>query len=191
MLSFVLGSENRKKIVQTLLAYPKRQWSCSTLEDVTKISHATVFRTLQGLTKFGLLKSFKINKKDILYEIASDSPWVDELARVLNIEQNLARDIAKTFIKHIKKHPIRAVILYGSAVKGPMKPESDIDLLVVVEKHDAQLEQTIHDKTGEVSSRMNKTLSITILDVHETRQKTPFTTSVQAHMEVLYGKSPF
>ena len=86
ILSFVLASENRKDIVETLFEYPKRQWSCYTLEDLTKIPHATVFRTLKGLLNFGILKSIRINKKDVLYELVS-SPLSNELKKIIDIEK--------------------------------------------------------------------------------------------------------
>jgi len=85
-MSFVLVSESRKVIVRTIFEYPKRQWSCSALEDLTKISHSTVFRAIKGLRNFNILKSTKINKKDILYELI-ESPLSKELERIINIEE--------------------------------------------------------------------------------------------------------
>lgn len=192
VISFVLGSENRKKIAKTIFEYPKRQWSCSTLEELTKLPHATVFRTLKGLREFNILKSVKINKKDILYELA-DSPIAKELNRIINIEKITAKKMANEFTNKIKSKQIISVILYGSSISGDIKPESDIDLLVILNKHDNTLEKEMQDKAAELSSKLNKTLSVTIMDLKEINKEkdSPFIKSVKSNMEILYGKEPF
>lgn len=193
IISFVMESENRKKIARALLDYPERQWGCSALEDLTKISHATVFRTLKGLREFGILKSTRINKKDLMYELVSESPFVKELVRVLDIDKNVSRDIAAIFVSKIKSKEIYSVILYGSSVQGNMKPDSDIDVLVVLAKHNWLKEQKIQDISGEVSSRVNKTINAVVMDLKQLRKekKSRFVESIIENMEVLYGKKPF
>jgi len=193
IISFVLSSENRKTIVKTIFEYPKRQWSCSALEELTKIPHATVFRTLKGLKDFNILKSVKINRKDILYELVNDSPIAKELKRTLDIEKITAKKIANIFIGNIKSKKIISAILYGSSISGDIKPESDIDILVILNKHDNPLEKEIQDIAGELSSKLNKTLSVTIMDIEEINKEKDkqFIKSVKSNMEILYGKTPF
>ncbi len=193
VISFVMGSENRKKIVKTIFEYPKRQWSCSALEELTKISHATVFRTLNGLRDFGILKSIKINKKDIVYELVKDSPLSKELKKIINIEKITTRKIVNNFINMIKKKKIYSVILYGSSIIGSLKPESDIDVLIILDKHDKDLEKKIFDIAAKLSSKLNRTISTVIMDIQEINKEkdTQFIKSVKANMEVIYGKKPF
>ena len=193
IISFVLTSENRKKIVKTIFEYPKRQWSCSALEELTKIPHATVFRALEGLKDFNILKSVKINRKDILYELVNDSPMVKELERMINIERITAKSIANRFIDKIKSKQVLSALLYGSSITGDIKPESDIDILIVLNKHDKLLEKEIFDVAAELSSKLNKTLAVTIMDLKEINKEkdSQFIKSVKSNMEMLYGKSPF
>jgi len=192
IISFILSSENRKQIVRTIFEYPKRQWSCSTLEDLTKISHATVFRTLKGLRDFGIFKSTKINKKDIIYELIN-SPLTKELKRIINIEKISIRKIIKNFINKIKSKNIYSTILYGSSVRGNLKPESDIDILIILYKHNRILEKKILNIAAELSSKFNKTISTTIMDIKEVNKEknTQFIKSIKENMEVIYGKKPF
>ncbi len=193
IISFVLSSENRKRIVKTIFEYPKRQWSCSALEELTRIPHATVFRTLKGLKDFNILKSVKINRKDILYELVSDSPIAQELKRTLDIEKITAKKIANRFVDKIKPKKIISAILYGSSISGDIKPESDIDILIILNKHDKPLEKEILDIAAELSSKLNKTLSVTIMDIEEVNKEkdSQFIKSIKSNMEMLYGKTPF
>src|SRR3989338_255212 len=192
VLSFALGSENRKKAVRTLFEYPKRQWSCSALEDLAKMPHATAYRTLSGLKGFGILKSTKINKKDILYELVS-SPLTEELERALNIGKITSSKIAKNFANRIKSKGIQSIILYGSSVKGALKPESDIDILVVLKEKDKILERKILNAAAEMSSKANRTISAVIMDIKEMRKEknSAFIKSIMENMVLLYGKEPF
>ena len=188
ILSFVLASENRKGIVKTLFEYPKRQWSCTSVEETTKLPHATVFRALKGLTYFGILKYVKINKKDMLYELA-DSHLAAELKRAINVYKIAARGIAMEFVSKIK-HKAQSIILYGSSARGSLKPESDIDILVVADK---AYKKDIFDAAAGISTKSNRTISPVVIDRKELNKekKSQFMRSVKENMEVLYGKSPF
>jgi len=192
VILFVLSSENRKSIVRTIFEYPKRQWSCSALEDLTKISHATIFRTLKGLLNFGILKSIRINKKDVLYELVS-SPLSNELKKIIDIEKITTKKITNKFANKIKSKRIYSIFLYGSIVKGNLRPESDIDILIILNKHDKITEEKIFNIAAELSSKSNKTISSVIMDIKEINKEKngQFIKSVKANMELIYGKKPF
>lgn len=189
---FVLGSENRRRVVREILKYPRRQWVCSALEDLTKISHATVFRTLRGLKDLGMLKSTKVNKKDIIYELV-DSPIVEEINRMMNVEEIANKKIARMFVNKIRSKAINAVILYGSSVNGEVKAGSDIDVLIILSRPNKTLEEKIFDIAAKLSSRVNKTISPMIMNKMEIEKekKTQFIKAVKEDMELLYGDKPF
>lgn len=191
--AFVLGSENRKKIVQTLLDYPMRQWSCTAMEEITKLPHATVFRTLTALVSFGFLKTTKINKRDILYELCGKSPGVMEVIHVLHIQQTSLKDVIQVFVTKIKKKNILSILLYGSVVKNTFQPESDIDVLIILKKADVALEKKILAEASAYSSEINKTIAPTVITVSDfaKEKNSQFLLSVKQSMEVLYGKDPF
>lgn len=192
IIAFVLVSKNRKEIVRTIFEYPKRQWSCSTLEDLAKVSHATTFRTLHGLREFGILKSIKINKKDMIYELVA-SPLTKELERIMNIDKITAKKVANDFINKIKSKNIISAVLYGSSIKGNLKPESDIDILIILENFNKILKKEILNIAAELSSNVNRTISAVIMDVEEIdkEKSSEFIKSVKANMEILYGKKSF
>ncbi len=193
ILSFALSSGNRKAIVQTLFEYPNRQWSCSALEELNHLPHSTVFRALAGLKHFGLLKTIKINKKDLIYELVSDSPLANQLKNAININSITVKEIANNFVELIKSREIYSIMLYGSSVKGTVTTESDVDILVVLEKHGPLLETNIPDKAAEYSAKVNKTVAVVVMDKKEINKEknTKFIRSVIDNHKVLYGKKPF
>ena len=111
---YILQSPYRKKIVQTLFQYGGRLWSCSEMEHVTKISHATVFRTLKELQEFGLLRQQKINKKDLVYTLVEESQLSQEIKKMVNtnIYEKTARKIVQEFIEKVDKTTIKSILLY-------------------------------------------------------------------------------
>lgn len=192
IMSFVLSSENRKIIVRAIFEYPKRQWSCSALEDLTKKPHATVFRALNGLLNFGILKSIRINKKDVLFELVN-SPLSKQLKTVIDIEKITAKKIADKFVNKIKSKKVDSILLYGSVVKENLRPESDIDILIILNRHDKITEEKIFNIAADLSSKSNKTISAVIMDIKEINKEksSQFVKSVKDNMEVIYGKKPF
>ncbi len=192
-ISYILESRNRKKIVQTIFEYPRRQWSCSALEDITHFSHATVYRTLAGLRKLGLLKSLRVNKKDIVYQLVIDSLLIPEIKKILMLEANTARRIATIFARKIKMGPVRSILLYGSVVRNEATAISDIDILIIVASHDPIWENKIQQIATELSSRYNRIISPLIMDEREItlEKNSQFLLSVKKEHEILHGKEPF
>ena len=141
---------------------------------------------------FGILKSVKINKKDILYELVN-WPLSEELEKIIDIEKITIKKIANKFVDKIKSKRIYSILLYGSIVKGNLRPESDIDLLIILNKHDKITEQKIFNIAAELSSESNKTISAVIMDIKEINEEKngQFIKSVKANMELIYGKKPF
>lgn len=188
IFGYVLSTENRKKIVKTILNYPKRQWSCTHLEEVSKLPHATVFRTIQALVDYKLLKPMKVNKRDLIYQLAEESLLRIEITRMLNIEQESAKKIARDLASKIKFKEVTAIILYGSAVKGNMNQYSDIDIMIIVKKH-SETDKQIQDLAAKLSLKYNQIISALVLVKKELEGQ--FLNSVKENHEVLYGKTPF
>jgi predicted nucleotidyltransferase len=93
------------------------------------------------------------------------------------------------FVSKIK-HKVKSAILYGSSAKGSLKPESDIDILIVADK---AYRRDILDAAADISAKSNRTISAVVVDREEfdKEKKGQFMRSVKENMEVLHGKSPF
>lgn len=188
-IGYILSSPQRRRIVRTLFKYSGRLWSCSDLEHLAETPHATTFRTLYELSDLNILDSQKVSKKNIVFKIR-ESPLVKELKKLAFLEQTIAKKIAKEFIKAIKAEKIISAYLYGSTVTGNLHPHSDIDILIILEKHDKRKERRIQEIASEISYEKNKVISTLFIDKQEIEKvrETQFIKSVKENRELLYGK---
>lgn len=192
LLGYVLGSEKRKQLIKTLLDYPKRQWTCSSLEDTTKLSHATVFRIITELNNFGLLRQYRLSRKMVVFELVQ-SPILKQVKIIMGAEKEGFREIAQEFVNQIRQENLVGIILYGSVAENRIKSGSDIDLLVIVSKNNSKIQKFITDQAAMLSLKYNQTLSPIIIAKKEflklQKMRDKFILNALAG-EKLYGKAP-
>ena len=65
--------------------------------------------------------------------------------------------------------------------------------LIILKKHNKILERRMLDISAEISSKSNRTISATIVDIDEINKEknSPFIKSIKDNMELIYGKNPF
>jgi len=163
------------------------------MEEVSRLSHATVFRTLAELRDYGFLDSQRVNKKDIIYELVKKNPYAQEIKRLLDLETLTLKKIAVDFVNKLDRENIRSAILYGSVAKGKANPYSDIDILIIPEKSSKIFEKTVNDSATDLSSEINITISVLFMDMKEIllEKDSQFLKSVRSNHILLYGKKPF
>jgi predicted nucleotidyltransferase len=192
-INYILSSEKRKRIFRMLLEYPERQWSCPAVEGLTKLSHPTVFRTLNGLARYGILKTFKLSRKTIIFELTKN-PLAEQINKIIDVERESLLSIARSFFESIFSRNVIFGAVFGSVAKGGSSDTSDIDILLLVKNEDELLTNEILDKAAELSADFGRTISPTIMTGKEfsrlLRRKDRFATEASANMEVLHGKKP-
>lgn len=192
LLGYILGSEKRKKIVKTLLDYPRRQWTCSSLEELTKLSHATVFRVMVNLRDWGILKQYKLSRKMVVYELVR-SPLLEEVGKIWEAEKKALVKMAKELVSKIKGPEIISVVLFGSVAENKFKKDSDIDVFVLIKKENKKIKERLFGEAGKISAKYNRTVSPAVMEKKElkklVRKKDKFALNI-LRGELLYGKSP-
>lgn len=80
-----------------------------------------------------------------------------------------AIEIVKLYAEALKKRdlPVRSVILFGSQARGQHDQESDIDVLVVTEKLDKRIHDTIIDEAYEISLKEEAMVIPLVCEVKE------------------------
>ena len=164
VISRVLGSEKRRKIVQTMLNHPEKDWSVPELEKITGTPHATVWRTVLDVENAKILRSRLLGKKTKLFNLIEGSPYLPALKSALAVETLPLREVAEEFAREVSKLvAIESCVLYGSVARGAATLESDIDVLVLVKKSTKALKEQITKIAGDVSHRTGRSIVPTVL----------------------------
>ncbi len=72
--------------------------------------------------------------------------------------ENLKREISMV----VKKFPVENAVIYGSVARGDERPDSDIDLLLVVKKRGKFVDELQNKLRGKILEFFGNTLSILV-----------------------------
>ncbi|EEB73259.1 nucleotidyltransferase family protein [Thermococcus sp. AM4] len=75
---------------------------------------------------------------------------------------------------------VEEVVIFGSRARGDAKPESDLDVLVVLDK----IEPEDWDRAGELSAGLTLELGISVMIVLHTRKDSLYETAVREGIAV-------
>ena len=97
-------------------------------------------------------------------------------------------------VKSIQNSPlashIRMIKIFGSAVEGNLRPDSDIDVLCIADKRDVKLFRSLIAIAFDLFLRHGRYLSVKLLSEDQyselTRLQTSFITNVNRKSEVLW-----
>lgn len=117
------------------------QKTAKEIESATKLSHEPTFRALKALTKAGLIKERKIGKTNVYDPLKTDLTFLAYTYFMTNRIKTFKDKhplLAKRIKEYIQLTDPRCAILFGSLAKGSQTATSDIDILIVTNKKDAE-----------------------------------------------------
>ncbi|MDP2340723.1 MAG: nucleotidyltransferase domain-containing protein [Deltaproteobacteria bacterium] len=96
-------------------------------------------------------------------------------------------------VTKVLEHRLVSIIVYGSAVRGGFAPQSDVDLLLIVDDDDVEVMRMLHDplSTGRASARIDCRI-LKAREIPRAADVFPvFYDDVRACHAVLFGSDPF
>jgi predicted nucleotidyltransferase len=110
---------------------------------------------------------------------------MDALFHPFNMRAAEMRNAADYFVAVLQTElpaRLRAAWLFGSAARGDARPDSDIDVLVILDAADAATLRKVYTVADRLSRRNRVDLSIKVLDEREYAQESgsPFLRNVKA-----------
>jgi len=104
------------------------------------------------------------------------------------MERKILDEFAKKLTKRFGRR-VRKVILFGSAARGEMHKESDIDILVVVDKKDDAITRRIEDIAFDMMERIGVLISPVVVGEHAYtdmhKERYPFIVNVEEEGVIL------
>jgi predicted nucleotidyltransferase/DNA-binding HxlR family transcriptional regulator len=186
-------SRIRRQILGMLVAEPKARWHLREIARRVGTSAGTATRELRRLTDAGVVERATEGQR-VYYSAKAGSPLLSPVRRILastadpasthrgpdpvglSIARRLAKDLATVY-----RGRLRGVYLYGSRATGRNDPDSDVDVLVVLDAIDdygADLRRS-SSLASDLSLQHGITISRTLLSESEwLARERPFVRSV-------------
>ena len=138
--------------MRILYRYPEKKFSGRELARTLNVSASRTSEILEIFRQYGVANRIRIGNTSE-WTLNKDSILVKKLANVFDIEEKIYLDLKSKIHKTLNREKyILKVILYGSVPRGKAKPDSDIDLFLLVRNQDDK------EKAAELVHKLNITL---------------------------------
>lgn len=173
VLEDLLSSKTKILLLKTLFRYPEKKFSGRELGRLADCSASRTSEVLNLFYSYGLVNKIHVgntavwtlNKKNILSNYFSDLFKIEK-----NILQSLKSNIREAF--RSQKDVIK-VLFFGSLIRGDEKPNSDIDLFILVQKEKDKIvaEEVTHKLNMSQLPKYGNVISSIIYSKDEWEQK--------------------
>jgi predicted nucleotidyltransferase len=161
VLEEVFGTAERVKVLRVLALYPK-EFTSRELSGYCDVSVRGVIDILTLFERHGFVKSHRVGKS-ILWKLDKDHYITKSLILpAFEAENGLLGYLEREISTTAKKFQVRKAVIYGSVATGDERPDSDIDLLLVVSKRGKWLEELQNRLREKVLKFFGKVLSIVV-----------------------------
>jgi len=138
-----LFTKTQKKVIGLLFGKPDKSFYTNEIIRLVSIGRGTVSRELERLVGAGLLTLTKTGNQK-RYQANPECPIYDELISIVEktLDEKDGAELSLVFSdarlkKLAQQYHIHRLVLFGSAARRQITPESDIDLLVEFEPGEA------------------------------------------------------
>lgn len=152
MLSSLLFSEYRKRILGLLLLNPNASYHVRELARLTNTAAGTLHKELTKLTIGGILQSKKVGNQ-VHYSANLTCPIFEELASILRKTSGLA-DILAGALADIK-NKINIAFVFGSVARGEQQSNSDVDVMLIGTLSFGDAVQALHPAQAVLQREIN------------------------------------
>jgi len=158
-------TDNQIRILAILTNHPSAEYYLSELGAILK-KHPGIFqRGINSLEKQGFILSRKRGNQR-LFKINVEHPIFPEIKGIAQKTKG-AEGLLAEAVKNIKG--VSVALIYGSYVKGKMRPDSDIDILVIVD--DPKAEDALLGKIGIIENKLQREVNYKIYIKREFEKK--------------------
>lgn len=161
VLEEVFGTGERVKVLRVLTRYPK-EFTSRELSGYCGVSVRGVIDILTIFERYGFVKSRRVGKS-ILWKVDEDNyltKWL--ILPTFEVERDIVDHLKRRISTMVRRFPVQKAVIYGSVARGDERPDSDIDLLLVLEKKGKWVEELQDKLRGEILKLFGNTLSILV-----------------------------
>lgn len=152
MLSSLLFSSYRRRVLGLLLLHPDTTYHVRELARLTGTSAGTLHKELTKLTNGGVLRRQEVGNQ-VRYGADRDCPVFEELASILRKTSGLV-DVLVDALSSIEKN-IALAFVFGSVARGEQQSNSDVDVMLVGSLGFADAVQVLHPVQATLQREIN------------------------------------
>jgi len=151
-LEEIFSSKVKIAVMKLMCLNPETKYSGREMARLLKISASRVSEVLELFRKNKMVSRERVGRAS-QWGLNKESILVNEVSGLINLEGKIYKELkSRIYETLIKEKSILKVILYGSVVRKKEKPESDIDVFILVRsKKDKEL-------AAELVGKLNKYL---------------------------------
>jgi predicted nucleotidyltransferase len=162
----VFGTSERIKVLRVLAQYPK-EFTSRELSGYCDVSVRGVIDILSLFERYGLVKSRRVGKS-ILWKMDGNNYLTKLLILpTFEVEKDLTGYLKRWISARVRRLPVQKAVIYGSVARGDERPDSDIDLLLVVKERGIWVKELQDRLRGEVLRLFGNMLSILVCTPRE------------------------
>ncbi len=157
----VFGTSERIKVLRVLVRHPK-EFTSRELSGYCGVSVRGVIDILTIFEQYGFVKSRRVGKS-ILWKVDQNNYLIKSLILpTFETEKNLLDHLKRRISTRVGRFPVQKAVIYGSVARGDERPDSDIDLLLVVKKKGKWVKELQDKLRVEVLGLFGNVLSILV-----------------------------
>jgi len=151
-LEEILSSKVKIAVMKLMCLNPEKKYSGREMARLLSISASRVSEVLELFRKNAMVNRERVGKA-AQWGLNKESILVNEISGLINLERKIYKELkSRIYETLIREKSILKVILYGAVARKKEKPESDIDLFILVKtKKDKEL-------AAELVGKLNKYL---------------------------------
>ncbi len=164
MLSSLLFSDYRRRVLGLLLLHPDTSYHVRELARVTGTSAGTLHKELTKLTHGGVLRRQEVGNQ-VRYSADRNCPVFEELASILRKTSGLV-DVLVAALSSVEKNIVLA-FMFGSVARGEQQSNSDVDVMLVGDLGFAAAVQVLHP----VQATLRREINPVVYSLNEFRRR--------------------
>ncbi len=139
-LEEILASKVKMAVMKLMCLNPEKRYTGREIARLLKISASRVSEVLELFRKNAVVKRERVGKA-LQWGLNKESALVNEVSDLIDLDRKIYRELkSRIYETLIKEKSILEVILYGPVARKKEKPESDIDVFILVRtKKDKEL----------------------------------------------------
>lgn len=166
----LLGSPTKIRLLRALLASGGRGWSGRELAGRSRVSSAQAARDLRELGEVGIIDR-KVSGRSYVWRLNTQHVLADALEALFGSEGRLRDELLRELAKELRSAPIESARLFGSFARGEERPDSDVDLYLVLRsaKDREQVERSLARVRDRIWSRFGNPVTALVYTREEAR----------------------